>query len=342
MKKQSKNLKMLASDKLASYIYSLGIDIVGFSSVIYSQEYYYRLQQRVSSNTFYVRSNYSYKDYIAVEKCLPETKTIISIGLSYHQKPRVKLNKKLLSYSKSSYGLDYHKLLYEKMNKIITYLKEEYNELEYYLSCDTKALDDRYFAYLCGNGFIGKNTMIINETYGSEVFYATILIDKEIDFKQPKIIESLCGECQRCEQACPTASLSAYKLNYSTCLSYLTQSKDMIAANAIKSNLYGCDYCNNACPYNQVITSEHSFLKDEGFVAPDVLLKLSNSEYNKMFGTKSLAWLNKNIIKKNAILCLPNIYDHNEISDLYKSLTLESDLLKDAFTYIMDKEKSLL
>ncbi|MEG0283963.1 MAG: DUF1730 domain-containing protein [Erysipelotrichales bacterium] len=322
--------------KLDNILKEVGFDIIGYSKPILLEEYTKNIENRISNDMFYYRNNYDFSNYSNAFSVVEDAKTIISVGISYHQKNALCINNDV-GYSKSSYGIDYHTLMYTKLSKVIDKLKEEYNNFEYYLNCDTKALDDRYFAYICGNGFYGKNTMIINEEYGSEVFYGTIVLDIDFDIEEASIVESKCGACNRCEVACPMSCLSDYQIDIKHCLSNKTQSKDMLSSDKLGKNIYGCDICNNACPYNKDIEATSYFI-DEGTFDAKTLLLLSNAQYKEIFGDKSMSWLNKNIIKKNVILNLPNIYSREEIIKIKDEMIVESKLLEDAFKYILEEE----
>ena len=334
---------MLTENKLISYIKGLGFDIVGFSHPMVSEKYLVRAKQQQNNKKLYPRKA-EIIDYIDVSKLIPNPQLIISVGLSYYQKNQEKKGALLGYYSKSSYGLDYHQVIYKKLEQIITYLQLFQPNLQYYTSCDTKVLDDRYFAYLCGNGFYGRNTMIINEEYGSQVFYGTIVCDFKFDFKPVQLIENKCFTCNLCEINCPTKSLTNYELNYQSCLSYLTQSKKLVLPSLIGNSIYGCDLCNDICPYNTGVKETDVFVPDQGYIELISLIRMSNREYQDFFGMKSLRWLNKNIIKKNAILCLGNHLTEyqEEITEFAKEIISQnpSKLLEDAFAYILAGSES--
>ena len=333
---------MLSYKKLADFLKSLDFDIIGFAKVGDYSAYLKRVKQRYDDNNLYPRTNMPYQDYVALDKLIEKPKTIISLGLSYHQASK-KSNKEMIGYySKSSWGVDYHKVIYEKLEQVATYLKQYEPNSDCFLACDTKSIDDRYFAYLCGNGFYGKNGMLINEEYGSEVFYGTIITNLEFTFEVNDLPESKCGGCKICEEACPTKSLSNYQLNYRSCLSHLSQSKQMISPTIINQQIYGCDVCNDCCPYNLKATVINSCFNDDGYVDLIKVIKATNSEYQELFKDKGLTWLSKNIIKKNAILCLGNYLPEQraEIIALANEIKQrKSPLLDEAFAYILKTEE---
>lgn len=333
---------MLSSIELKTLSKKLDIDIIGFSSIkdidLYKEDYYSRVLSKIDKKTLYPRNRMDYKDYINVDKVLDNPKSIISIGINFYQKKSMIKDK--LNYSITSYGRDYHHVLEDKVKLLLSHLPSNIN---YFYQIDTKVLDDRFFAWLCGNGFYGKNTMIINPYYGSACFYATIIIDQEIDIVPFTRLDSLCESCNACEVACPTKCLNDYSLNYKSCLSHLTQTKDLVFHPSLNNSIYGCDICNEVCPFNKVTTTHKDF-NDVGYIDLEQLLTMSNASYNESLKLKSMGWINKNIIKKNAILSnLSYDRDINSLlSDYHKLLNdkNKSDLLVKAYEKIIHlKEK---
>jgi epoxyqueuosine reductase len=114
---------------------------------------------------------------------------------------------------------------------------------------------DREAAARAGVGFYGKNTMIITRRHGSWVLLGTLVTDVEIE-AAPRL-ELDCGECRLCVDACPTGALDEPGVLDSTkCLSYWTQSRhDMPDGyrEALADQVYGCDICQEVCPWNRGI-----------------------------------------------------------------------------------------
>lgn len=335
---------MITSDLIKAKAYKIGFDLVGFSSVdnikLYQDNYMQRIDAKFENKTLYPRNKMDYHDYLNVDKMLNNTQTIISVGINFNQH-RTNKQANEITYSKTSFGQDYHHLLSSMIEKLLSELKNEFSFKSFY-SIDTKIIDDRFFAYLCGNGFYGKNTMIINPTHGSMVFYGTILIDEQILINEDITpLDSLCKDCDLCQSACPTQSLKAYNLNYQSCLSHLTQSKVMVSHHLIKDNIYGCDICNDICPFNQSM-SKHTELKDRQVFDVESFIHLSNQEYNELFKPKSLGWLNKNIIKKNAILSLANYQRDLASLKVERALLIKnkgSDLLIKAYNLLIERRE---
>ena len=119
---------------------------------------------------------------------------------------------------------------------------------------DTGPVLERDWAALAGLGWIGKNTMLINQRLGSWLFLGTVLLDVELPPDEPH--PDRCGTCTECIDACPTGALRApYLLDSRLCISYLTiEHKGTIPRGArplIGDWVFGCDICQTVCPWNK-------------------------------------------------------------------------------------------
>ena len=114
---------------------------------------------------------------------------------------------------------------------------------------------DREAATRSGVGFYGKNTMVINPSYGSWIVLGTLVTAAEIETTPP--LELDCGSCRLCVDACPTGALDEPgELDATRCLSYWTQAPEQIPSEyrpELGDMVYGCDVCQDVCPWNRVI-----------------------------------------------------------------------------------------
>ena len=130
---------------------------------------------------------------------------------------------------------------------------------------DSGPVLERYWAVQAGLGWIGKNRQLIIPRAGSMFFLGELFLPFELDYDQS--IDSRCGTCSRCIDACPTQALSEKRTNGTTeqqpfnaelCLSYQTiENRGAIsteAQRAMGNVIYGCDRCQQACPWNKFAT----------------------------------------------------------------------------------------
>lgn len=244
---------------------------------------------------------------------LPSCRSIIVIAMSYKTDYKYEGSLKPRGIiSKSSWGRDYHLVLRERLKALIEEIKKK-EEFEYRYFVDTGPLVDRELAKKAGLGAYGKNCSIINKDYGSFIFLGYILTDLDLEVNQPSLKDP-CGDCDLCLRACPTGALEdPYKLNPKLCISYLSQTKDLIPEelrSKMANKIYGCDTCQNVCPRNKgvKISIQEDFLPldTEGIVDIEELLKMSNREFKNKYGSLAGSWRGRQIWVRNAIIALAN------------------------------------
>lgn len=147
---------------------------------------------------------------------------------------------------------DYHLIVKEKLDSMLAGIKREMPEAGGKVFCDTSPVLEKELARLAGLGFRGKNTLLISKALGSYFFIGGIALNFDAEPDRP--CEGSCGACELCREACPTGALADGALDPSRCLSYwTTQAKQEIPPEFAAKNpgwAYGCDACQEACPYN--------------------------------------------------------------------------------------------
>jgi epoxyqueuosine reductase len=103
-------------------------------------------------------------------------------------------------------------------------------------------------------GWVGKNSLLLNQGMGSYFFIAEIIMDVELEPDAPT--SDHCGTCTRCIDACPTgAIIQSQVVDGSKCISYYTiELRGAIpepAAQQLSPWVFGCDICQEVCPWNQ-------------------------------------------------------------------------------------------
>ncbi len=155
--------------------------------------------------------------------------------------------------SRYAWGQDYHEIMRAKLEQLRTALEELAPGAETRVFVDTGPVVERAFARFSGIGWMGKNTCIINQEKGSWFFLGVLLTNLELapDLPAP----DRCGSCTACLEACPTGALvGPYVMDASRCISYfsieLKGSIPELFRPKIGSNVFGCDICQDVCPWN--------------------------------------------------------------------------------------------
>ena len=157
--------------------------------------------------------------------------------------------------SRYAWGDDYHDVLKRRLDALLAWMRAE--SPEPFAACgyvDTGPVQERVYAQYAGLGWIGKNTCLINRDLGSWLFLSEIITTLALDPDTQGLEQ--CGSCTRCLEACPTGALvEPGVLDSNRCLSYLTieHRGEMPGEyrDAIGAHVYGCDICQEVCPYNQ-------------------------------------------------------------------------------------------
>lgn len=296
----------------------LNIDMIGFTSCkpLISMESF--LEDRIKKDKFTEFEEVDISKRIDPKYQLSTCKSIITIALSYNidlkDEDKEKINNIKLKgkLSKTSWGIDYHHILRDSMENLVSKVKEKY-DFDYKIFVDTGPLIDREIAFKSGIGYYGKNCSIINDDYGSFIFIGYILTSLDLQESNIKI-ENKCNDCDLCIRACPTNALEKeYIINPKRCISYLTQTKnDIDESLRIKMNnsLYGCDICQLVCPKNKGVkkTKNNLFYPKEtlGYIDIEKIFNISNKEFKRQYGSMSGSWRGKSIFVRNAIIALAN------------------------------------
>jgi len=152
--------------------------------------------------------------------------------------------------SRYAWGRDYHEVVWEKLDALAASLRDKFPEpFAARAFADTGPVTERIFAKHAGLGWLGKNTLLLNESLGSWFFLGVILTS--LDLTPSRAPEEappadLCGNCRQCLDACPTGALvEPYVLDARRCISYLTiELRGNIPEEfraAMGRHVFGCD-----------------------------------------------------------------------------------------------------
>ena len=301
----------------------IGISKIGFTT---ADDFDYlekslRLAVEEGRNSGFEHKNI--EERIKPKLSLASAKTIISIAVAYPHKLKQQPQKtayKRGKFTPNSWGLDYHYVLQDKLDRLAKGIEELTADFEYKGMVDTGALVDTAVARRAGIGFIGKNGLVISKEFGSYMFLGELITNLDIEPDQP--VDYDCGDCNRCVTACPTSCLIGDgTMNAKRCLSFQTQDKgimDLEFRKKIKTVIYGCDICQICCPYNKGLDNPLATDIDPELAHPELLpfLELSNGQFKEKFGHIAGSWRGKNILQRNAIIALANANDRSAIPKL--------------------------
>lgn len=190
------------------------------------------------------------------ELLLPGAKSIIVVLAPY--KPSVKQSNEKPGIASYAYGIDYHYIIKERLNRLVHTLKEYDSNVECRVFTDSAPIFERSMAVKAGLGFIGKNNFLISREHGLHTFIGIIITSLEMEYTNNNALTSnFCGSCTKCLDACPTGALVApFKLDARKCISYKTiESKeeyDILDKNDKRAGMiFGCDICMEACPWSK-------------------------------------------------------------------------------------------
>ncbi|MGH9369909.1 MAG: tRNA epoxyqueuosine(34) reductase QueG [Vicinamibacterales bacterium] len=192
-----------------------------------------------------------------VRQVLPSARSVVSLGTVYNvERPYSVENAdpRQAAVARYAWGDDYHVVIERRLDVLIAWLRQAAGEsFEGRAYVDTGPVQERVYAQYAGLGWIGKNTCLINPELGSWMFLSEIICNLDLAPDEPTFDQ--CGTCTLCLASCPTGALvEPGVLDSTRCLSYLTiENKGAIPADyreAIAGHAYGCDICQEVCPWN--------------------------------------------------------------------------------------------
>ena len=213
----------------------------------------------------------------------PWARSVVVILVPYSsERPHAPSN--ALSHHVARYALgdDYHDVL----DRILRKIETAFGDAKTWRYVDTGPLSDRSYAAQAGLGWIGKNGMLIHEEHGSYFFIGTLLTSLENDISAATVADR-CGACTSCIDACPTdAILPDRTIESERCISYATIEHRGPLPIPVHDNAFGCDICQEACPWNRTPAATHpAFAARDTYRATPVtdLLRFTQSDFSTLF-----------------------------------------------------------
>jgi epoxyqueuosine reductase len=226
--------------------------------------------------------------------------------------------------SRYAWGDDYHQVIWTKLNQLAAEMHNRFDvPFQTRGYADTGPIAERVFAKHAGLGWIGKNTLLLNRELGSWFFLGVLITTLELAPSlgpEDALIPDLCGTCRRCIDACPTeALLETRVMDARRCISYLTiELRGAIPEEfreAMGWQVYGCDICQDVCPYNHKapvtgLQEFHARKPAEGhsLLQPDLLwlAGLPEEEFREVFRGSAMKRAKWKGLVRNACIALGN------------------------------------
>lgn len=211
-------------------------------------------------------------------KLVPGARSVITLLMNYF--PAEIMDEDLPRVSKYAYGNDYHDIIREKLQELLSRTREIAGNINGRGFVDSAPVLERAWARESGLGWIGKNGNLITRKNGSYFFIATLITDLELDYDGISA-NDFCGTCTRCIDACPTDAIEVNKtVNGSKCISYFTiELKSLLIPDEMKGKfqdwIFGCDICQDVCPWNRFSTPT----KETGFSPLPALFEMTANDW---------------------------------------------------------------
>jgi epoxyqueuosine reductase len=242
-----------------------------------------------------------------VRELLPGCRSVIALGVNYyvpHERPAGRA-----MVSRYAWGEDYHRVLGRMLDDLLPRLEAAYPDARFRPCCDTAPVMEKAWAERAGIGWIGKNGCLISQEFGSWVFLAVVLTTAELAPDAPH--PDRCGTCTRGLKSGPTdAFVGPGVIDARKCIPYLTieQWKPIPAETPIAPWAFGCDACQEVCPWNRRARAcgRAEFAPREGQDAPDLTQWVAQRgpEFRARYGDTALARPGRRGLARNALAVL--------------------------------------
>ena len=225
---------------------------------------------------------------------VPGAKSVVVVLDNYYDgEPDPGPAPKLARYAR---GADYHRVTRDRLEPLADLLRSHGARIAHTFA-DSGPVPERALALRAGLGWIGKNTMLIRPGAGSFFFIGTVFTDLALE-QDPSEAVDHCGSCTRCLDACPTGALVEPRvLDATRCISYLTIEQKGPIPEAVAERLdgwvFGCDICNEVCPWNLRFAQPAAageFVPRHALdgAAPELFDSMSEEEFARRFGDTPL------------------------------------------------------
>ena len=253
---------------------------------------------------------------------LEGARSVVSVAVNYYSRelgdttpPATVVDNGIVSIY--AQGRDYHLVLHEMLGELVRRLGDFFPGLESKICVDTQPISERDFAIRAGVAWLGKNACVISKEYGSWIFLGELITNLELKSDQP--LRTLCGTCTKCMDACPTGALdNPFVVDATKCISYWTIEKrgDIPTQyhEAIGNHLFGCDICQQVCPFNKFVreTGVFDYRNPNPIVGKTAheLAGISDAEFKELTRESAIGRCKPAGMRRNARIVAKNLSGH--------------------------------
>jgi epoxyqueuosine reductase len=220
---------------------------------------------------------------------LPGSRSVIVTGLNYYT-GKQQGGGSVPAISRYAYGQNYHDVIMPRLRQISEQIKSLFPDAESRCFVDSAPVFEKGWASEAGLGWQGKHSILVNREKGSFFFLGVILTNAELEYDTQE--KDHCGSCRLCIDACPTKAINENRtINAGKCISYLTiETKDPVPEEtvpALEGKIFGCDICQEACPWNKkAVPHSHPEFDLPGEIrdmSAEDWLNLSKEDFKRLF-----------------------------------------------------------
>lgn len=193
---------------------------------------------------------------------LPEARSVVCCAMAYGEEgfgdgvvsPEIAKERAASARARYARGVDYHKYMIDGLGALWSRIRGRTPEAQAKLCVDTNPIMEKALAQRAGIGWIGKHAVLLNRHLGSWFMLGEIVTDLEMEPDLPQ--KNRCGDCRACVDSCPTGAIAApHVLDARRCISFYTTMREGVDPPDdirifIKEGTFGCDICQEVCPYN--------------------------------------------------------------------------------------------
>ncbi|MBQ0080838.1 MAG: tRNA epoxyqueuosine(34) reductase QueG [Alistipes sp.] len=299
---------MLDSNHIKQLVIECGASLCGISRTI-------RLEQDATFLLDWIKNGYSSSlDYLHkntnlrtnIEEMVPGAQSVIVCAFAYKNSCssgyKSSCKKKIASYAICE---DYHTTIRKALNKVLKQLENKY-EVKGRVFTDSAPIFEKAYAVNAGLGWIGKQSLLVTPEFGTFVLLGEIVIDQKCDQYDIPFSENRCGTCRKCVEACPNHAIMERHIDTRLCISRATIEKQDTNSIALHGWVFGCDECQNACPY-----SKHGPQNSSGILKP--IFNPELIDWDKMTDEEFITSLSKTPLKRSGLKRIITNYFKNHI-----------------------------